>query len=64
MIYTCPNCGELINEDIIVQCRKCGSNEVEEEGEKLICPNCDGISGVGVILVCAVCGSESREEIV
>ena len=60
MLYSCPNCGELIDEDIIAQCGKCGSNEVEEEGNNLICPCCDGVSDRDVILVCAICGSESN----
>lgn len=61
MIYTCPNCGELINEDIIVQCRKCGSNEVEEDGDNVICPNCDEVEEQHLILTCAICGSGSDE---
>lgn len=59
MIYVCPNRGELINEDIIVQCKKCGSNEVEEDGEEFICPSCGGASENGVVFACAICGSES-----
>ncbi|MEA3272506.1 MAG: hypothetical protein U9P90_02455 [Patescibacteria group bacterium] len=58
MIYTCPDCGELKNEDIIAQCRKCGSNEVEEQGDSFFCPNCDGVKESHMVLFCAICGND------
>lgn len=57
MFYSCPNCGDLINEDIILQCKKCGSNDVEQDGETIICPNCDEVSEDDLMFTCAICGS-------
>lgn len=61
MIYTCPVCGELTNEDIVATCQLCGSPGVAEEGDVFICPNCGQVSEDEVVLSCKICQSQGEK---
>ena len=61
MIYTCPICGEVYNEDVIATCQRCGSTDVREEVGVFICSNCGQVSEDAVVLSCRFCKGESED---
>ncbi|MDD4995452.1 MAG: hypothetical protein PHW53_03260 [Patescibacteria group bacterium] len=58
MIYNCPMCGEVLVQDIDMNCMKCGSEGVEERGNEFYCPACNELNPDEVRMVCRLCGSD------
>jgi len=55
LVFTCPNCGKINQEDVIFICNKCDSKEMIYKDGYHLCPSC--LEKKKNNFMCALCDS-------